>query len=1097
MSNLPSSNDPTEGEDDQLVLPNFIDFGNYLHDRIHVQLKHQEYLQGRFTIFLILKNRRNHEALQREFIYAGLKFQRKFLDPNKEHNCPTWEKMKTATITTETLPITSKIMEQYENNTLSIAKDSISFKVIADHYRIAEREEWSSTREIEYQILETYFENPGKLQFIGLPVFQFGEFEGIAQIVFTEQEPILRKKEGRNTLGPLSVYLRRFIKTFTQEKEKGNTLDDLSTYLRRIIKTFTREYEDLLWNWQLPAKGEYATPLKKRIAFNEHKERLFINAETVILNKNKKILDELGYIEYYQSSKKHYARRAEDQQDNIDIFLQENRRRAAMAILVDSFAHNISAHSLTVLKWIFQQRWNKVKFKSEKHTLSLANEDLDNFSALLQLENIDNRFLLDNLSTLRRSWKQQEKTLQNGGILPVRDQVARLDQELTHLFRYLTEKGAFWNGIGREEQFGGEIRNLYEVLYEEFAKNPLFLGTIAYSEGITKLNIKIHFHEKRGDRYVPKGEKDTLKRSYTTHVNSAGIPLEGTLATIDLSSQGQQVYQYDFFQEGQEHDILKSALQEVEVYFPGGVVGRHAFFTLLENTMRDVKHYSQSERERMKEEGLDLVITVYPSKLSPKLRKKERGYSLYKIGIYLACSQQLLTDDGLLGATRLKNAEDDILTSTQTARLGGSQQDKICAAMLLTGSFNRLVKNDTSHDDLVGAYEPWLRFAHYYPEEQAALPPEEDRFEHEFRAGKDQEPDYEQVIASLPEEMGYFKKYIHLWKGEFVVDFTKENDLLDLNLGRYRMVNLRNLNHVTTIRQKGVVRFICNKKETPARIPAYTQWLNRWLNNEYNRINIKVSGSTVGTLLVENGRCSYFNFRDYRDGNYDKNRHATYQQVPFLFAHSQDGSFNDHGRISLSLRSHGILKERFFTKVESIDNLGEGTIDNEEKTFELAEILLTKVGVFDNRIAQRVTKTHRKYLRDELFVDINEEVPQAWTEIKAKGILNYNFLIFHITFIKQIKDKEGKPYSEGNIDRFVEEQIMEGKSIPDNFIFVVTSGRGRQQWWNQIIKKERHDLLRFMTFRPSESLINAVENGVQMDDDFQVKYNLLKILFGS
>lgn len=1073
MSNLPSSTNSFEEDDDQLVLPNFIDFGNFLHDRIHVQLKHQEYLQGRFTIFLILKNRRNQEALKREFIYAGLKFQRKFLDPKKELDCSTWKEMKTARITTETLPITSKIMEQYENNTLSIAKESISFKEIADQYPIAKQEGWSNTRKLEYEILETYFENPSKLHFIGLPVFQFGEFEGIAQIVFTEEEPILSKKE------------------------EGNALDDLSTYLRRIIKTFTREYEDLLWNWQLPATGEYATPLKKRIAFNKHKERLFINAEAVILNKNKKILAELGYIEYYQSSKKHYARRTEDHQENINIFLQENRRRAAMAILVDSFAHNISAHSLTVLKWIFQQRWNKLTLIPEKHQLSLDNEELDNFSRLLQLENIDNEFLQDNLSTLRQRWKLQEKKLKNGGIFPVRDQVARLDQELTHLFRYLTEKGAFWNGIGREEQFGGEIRNLYEVLYEEFAKNPLFLGTIAYSEGIAKLNIKIHFYEKRDERYVPKGEKDILKRSYTTQTNELGIVLEGTLATIDLSAQRAQIYQYDFFQDGEEHDLLKSALQQVEVYFPGGVVGRHAFFTLLENTMRDVKHYSQNERDRMKKEGLDLVIAVYPSKLSPRLRKKERGYSLYKIGIHLACPQHLITEKGPLGATSLKNAEADILTSTQTARLGGSQQDKICAAMLLTGSFNRLVKNDTSHDDLVAAYSPWLRFAHYYPEEQAALSPGEDHFEYEFRAGKDQEPDYGQAITSLPQETGYFKKYIHLWKGEFVVDFTEQNDLLELNLGRYRMINLKSLEQVTTIRQKGVVRFVCNENETPARIPAYAQWLRNWITEPLNRINIRVGESMVGTLLVEDGHCSYFNFRDYRDGDFDKNRHATYQQLPFSFAHSQNGNLSDEDKISLSLRSHGILKERFFNKVESIENLGEGTIDSDEKIFELAEILLTKVGIFDNRIAQRVTKTHRTYLKDELFVDINAEVPEAWTEIKAKGILNYNFLIFHIAFIKQIKDKNGKPYSEGSIIRFVEEQIMDGRTIPDNFIFVVTSGRGRQQWWNQIIKNDREDLLRFMTFRPSESLINAVENGVQMEDDFQVKYNLLKILFGS
>ena len=36
-----------------------------------------------------------------------------------------------------------------------------------------------------------------------------------------------------------------------------------------------------------------------------------------------------------------------------------------------------------------------------------------------------------------------------------------------------------------------------------------------------------------------------------------------------------------------------------------------------------------------------------------------------------------------------------------------------------------------------------------------------------------------------------------------------------------------------------------------------------------------------------------------------------------------------------------------------------------------------------------------------------------------------------------------------------------------------------------------------ITFRPIEALINGVEDGVMMKDDYQIKHNLCNVLFGS
>jgi hypothetical protein len=42
-----------------------------------------------------------------------------------------------------------------------------------------------------------------------------------------------------------------------------------------------------------------------------------------------------------------------------------------------------------------------------------------------------------------------------------------------------------------DNTYGGESKTWYQVLWEDFANNPLYLGTIAQSEGITKLKINL------------------------------------------------------------------------------------------------------------------------------------------------------------------------------------------------------------------------------------------------------------------------------------------------------------------------------------------------------------------------------------------------------------------------------------------------------------------------------------------------------------------------------------------------------------------------------------------------------------------------------
>ena len=62
---------------------------------------------------------------------------------------------------------------------------------------------------------------------------------------------------------------------------------------------------------------------------------------------------------------------------------------------------------------------------------------------------------------------------------------------MTQLLRFLTEKGAYWSGVARDANVGGKVSSLYSVLWYDFINNPFFVGTIAKTEDILKIHIRI------------------------------------------------------------------------------------------------------------------------------------------------------------------------------------------------------------------------------------------------------------------------------------------------------------------------------------------------------------------------------------------------------------------------------------------------------------------------------------------------------------------------------------------------------------------------------------------------------------------------------
>ena len=158
--------------------------------------------------------------------------------------------------------------------------------------------------------------------------------------------------------------------------------------------------------------------------------------------------------------------------------------------------------------------------------------------------------------------------------------------------------------------------------------------------------------------------------------------------------------------------------------------------------------------------------------------------------------------------------------------------------------------------------------------------------------------------------------------------------------------------------------------------------------------------------------------------------------------------------------------------------------------------------------------------RDKYFGGRSSRIGITWCEYRRQPIWegdwersksfikDCHFLVMHLTYIESIlRVKYGKEFSEDDseIGYFIEKELKpliledDGK-IRENFVFVVTTGRGRNKWWDRL-KESKNPAFQayklFTIFRPVESIISIVENAINKEDDIELKYYLAKLLFGS
>ncbi|MEA5461669.1 hypothetical protein VB796_21555 [Arcicella sp. LKC2W] len=424
-------------------------------------------------------------------------------------------------------------------------------------------------------------------------------------------------------------------------------------------------------------------------------------------------------------------------------------RTAIISILVDSYAHNISAHSLVALEAWFKKRTlqlekpiyvndnpqditfpnatvdrhvlKSISKISEEYYKKLGLDDHTNtnqyltFTDLIRLEGIN----IEKLLTAEVNALDSKTNLVTGGrkdyTLPV-----PIDNVLWHFIRFIKGKAAFWSGVTRDLHFGGQHLSIFNLLFKEFAENSLYAGTIAATEEIYKLNIKIGL-----DKQFELNDKSGLEIYDFVQINTEIINEENSYDSCSndfLVDDNIKYSGYGFLRFGKDFEKLRRTLSKEIVYMPNSIIGIHAFLTIIENTIRNVKHFKH-DFDNIRRNGLTLIITfqkfdVFNIKFEEVVEELPCNdglncnyigkHRLYRTGIAighkikpLEFEDKMSSPFGTIKEKLFKGITD---SDTGAPMLGGTSQDKICSAMLFNNKFSSVETINNARDWYV---YPW------------------------------------------------------------------------------------------------------------------------------------------------------------------------------------------------------------------------------------------------------------------------------------------------------------------------------------------------------------------------------------------------------
>ena len=708
---------------------------------------------------------------------------------------------------------------------------------------------------------------------------------------------------------------------------------------------------------------------------------------------------------------------------------------AIISILVDSFAHNIAAHSLSAMVWFLkQQRQKQIDSASPydilcKGKFSDLKKEIENSAEkqhLLYLINeIDNNFI----------------------------KIAPLEGSVQYA-QYLCNKAAFWSGVTRDFECGGEIRSWYDVL-KDFAENSIYLGTIAHAEGIHKVRLKVGYGEEKDSEQKT---EDFAVAKFDTSEHVSGTTFMKSYKKDENKNKSTPWTDLD--------------KDKWKLFLPNGIVGLHALYTIFENTIRNIKHAAPKELEKAKKDGIEFNIfiqsddkhfntTIWLGNKSKIMEeKKDEKGKVVKAGVDERISKLL---------------KEDIVTGNGTPRMGGNSQDKICASMLYNNVFSKVDVNDQNNSkrpdqwigvkrDLENSQELGVIKRSFYMWKGSnaveLIPDAADTEDVERTTSAISSEDEEEIVKIKVGELDYENPA----RFKFVIVPKSEEDTESESVKEEQGLKGK-------LAVRGIVRIMekseCSGDDLDS---LYKPWNKKWIKCDRDNFCLTLNETPTNLISKENGLW-------------------TIKFFPGVCGEAHQIAFN-HGNASnrsrLNCKSQSSWIEKFMEDFSSFE-IKEGKFEDE-----FIETLLTDIKIYDNRIHERVKTSEKKrpetnlidLYAEQLFLHVYDENMKRTDFIQKVRNNKANFIVIHLSYIESMN------FSEKNINKFIETC---GIFFNYNTKLVITTGRGRGEWHNSLDAKYKKHVL----FKPIDSLLAAVEDGLMLNDDFQVKYNLVKVLFGS
>lgn len=1029
-------------------------------------------------------------------------------------------------------------------------------------------------------------------KFLPFPIISAGHLRGMVYFLYDSEK--VRKKEETSLI---SKY-ESLVLAITREYE--------NVLLAQKSQTFARRPEEPLEDFQ-------HIFLEFGIAYKFPDLITLRDMEQAGQGKRWKVaghpfLEQIGYNKYYNR----ISHVLIIQGNNTNKSNKAQVRNAITSIIVDSFAHNVGAHSLLGLKWWIENRAmllrERFMIKNTQVRLKNLNKVDDGvlLEAILKLRNFYNYIdafekdsddgeisILDLIRFLPSEEQREMMVLVDKNAAPGTERKLGqiplpIDHALYHFFEYLRDKSAFWSGVTRDTVFSGEVKG-WDTLLREFINNSLFLGTITNTEGINRVNIHVEYLV---DGVVEIGghfaeiNLDIVQKEQLGYVppKKAKKKQKGAIEYSD----------YAFLRKGTDYQALIKKLASLKpVFLPNGVIGQQALYTILENTLRNIKHYRHRLKE-IQESGVQLYLSIEEFPFSGRGWQESDLKNLYRVGAWLHHEQDLLVSkkkepESAVLYTHTQQLKSRVVDRHGLAKLGGSSQDKVCAAMLMNNYFFSIDEMDL--DMVKRQYFPYIysgtedwsaavknRGKGFKPKDQTLHPAKEqylreakDSFERQKRR-TEMIDTYVKDRLAKPKATGLIKKFFHVWKGRPVLVVDKQFDRRMENLSRFQIIAVDKyqsrdekgdlveyrfdhpdikMRPLWPLRKQGVIRVVKATQEMlkAEQVPAsdkseakkiqfelaMVDWLKGWLDYRGQPIGVRLQRpegtdfdgarqfNTFGAayLCTRAGKlvCEYAN-EDELDDYIEESGHPLTKDLIDQFQSIKFQHANQAKEVEeiTRFRNHCSLKNDIFRDYifSSAGKINGNRIEEAKLEFpecaRLLETLSTKICMFDARLFKRLPKRKkgvydpfREQLRLDVFSEEKKDFDRYKKQLVSKKQLSAHFLILHLSFLESIKyKKKGRSYQEKEVEDFFYNEIVQpyqkkhrkqGQKaaevkFPANFVMVITSGRGRGDWFKAIDHPQ-------ITFRPIESLTNAVEDGLSMKDDFQVKYNLCNVLFGS